>query len=226
MFDLSSEAAKLSPATVAGVQVSTASYFNITADPKQSDVVYGVRAGSSKWADGVATAKQYANGTSVDLWGSFVSGSFNGFFYLEDTNRASGIKIVSSTAVSRDDRVRVVGKIETVNGEKQITAEFVEILSSYNPAITPVAISGKAFAPAVGLTTVGLLVTISGNVESVGSGFCTINDGSGPIKVIVPAGVSIPKPGFVACTGVVGIASDGVPVLYMRDVNDLVVVAP
>ena len=66
--------------------------------------------------------KKINDGSYVRFSGAVVTGKFNGFYYVEDMQRACGIKIIDSTSFAIDDILDVIGSISTVNGEKVITS--------------------------------------------------------------------------------------------------------
>lgn len=73
---------------------------------------------------------QIPDGYPAKLTGKVVTGvfenlydnSFEQVFYIEETDRSAGIKVVGDFAVMPRDKVDVVGYMQTVNGERQIHA--------------------------------------------------------------------------------------------------------
>lgn len=180
----------------------------------------------------VVEAKTLADGTLIELSGAIVTGAFSGFFYVEDADRVAGIKVIGGQSVQVGDAVTVQGKLGTANGERNITATSVQTISSGN-TVKPLAMTGKAFAGPVGLSNIGLLTTICGNVTAVSPDqtYCYVDDGSGVsyepgtlgIKVLVP-GPTKPTAGeTVTCSGVAGMLTGSVPALIMRTDTDLVI---
>ncbi len=139
----------------------------------------------------ISDAKQAAEGAEVLLSGKKVTavfgGSFGAFFYIEELDRSSGIRIVSDQVVSPGDLTEITGTVETVDGERQIRAASV----SSQPAeglIEPLVMStfslggeGLGLQPGVtgaaGLTNTGLRVQICGTVTCTAPGYLYINDG-------------------------------------------------
>lgn len=76
-------------------------------------------------ADTVTAAKVYANGTPVTLPVRTVTAVFSGYFYIEDSNRTSGIRIDSTTSVTIGQSVQVSGILSTVNGERKVISSKV-----------------------------------------------------------------------------------------------------
>jgi len=69
--------------------------------------------------------KTLPNGREISLKGCIVTAVFNGFFYVEDTARISGIRIVSSSAVQIGQKVDIAGTMDTINGERCVCNAIV-----------------------------------------------------------------------------------------------------
>ncbi len=135
----------------------------------------------------ISDAKLAAEGAEVLITGKKVTLVFDGFFYIEELDRSSGIRVVSDQVVSPGDLTDVTGTLETVDGERQIRAVSV----SSQPAeglIEPFVMStfslggeGLGLQPGVtgsaGLTNTGLLVQTCGTVTFTAPGYLYINDG-------------------------------------------------
>lgn len=180
----------------------------------------------------VASVKELADGKNVELTGPVVTGVFDGFFYVEDENRSSGIKVVSSETVTVGAKVKkVVGTVKTADGEKYIDAIDVQTLGVGE--VAPVALNGKAFANPDGLSNIGLLMTIYGKVTAVSGDqtYCYVDDGSAVsnepdttgIKVILPSTKKPLKDDYITAIGVSGMTPGGIPVLRIRSNDDLVI---
>ncbi len=76
----------------------------------------------------ISGTKDRTDGQTIDIIGKAVSAVFSGAFYIEEDDRSSGIKIDSSEKVAVGDRVRVVGKLATVAGERVIQNAVVNKL--------------------------------------------------------------------------------------------------
>ena len=72
-----------------------------------------------------AQAKSFADGAQITLTNLTVSAVFAGFFYAEDSNRTSGIRIVSAASVHEGDVVDITGVLSTTAGERCILASSV-----------------------------------------------------------------------------------------------------
>ncbi len=137
----------------------------------------------------VSGVKSAPQGSAVSVAGKKVASAFGGFFYVEELDRSSGIKVVSDASVNPGDLAWITGETGTFNGEHQIWA--YSVTSQPDPflirplgVVTP-SLGGSAFgrqpgvAGGVGLTNVGLLVRVWGRVTQVGSGYLYIDDGAG-----------------------------------------------
>jgi len=168
----------------------------------------------------VAEAKRLADGSpAFELEGPIVTRTFDNFFYVEDFDRAAGIRVNCdpSKLPAEGAAPLIVGTISTsADGERVINAVNV---GQGCPVPMPNALGMNVRATKIGLSSVGLLVCVSGRVAAVdpdGGGF-TIRDGSFlptgeevTIKVKLYCGTSAPELGkFVTVRGAMGIDSDG-----------------
>ena len=144
----------------------------------------------------VTSAKSSADGTALTLASQVVTATTGNGFYVEQSDRTSGIKVVwSDTPVAVGDVVRVAGIMGTdTNFERLITAS--SITPDGTGSIEPLLMTNKSIGGAdwsynsttgagqrgvidgVGLNNIGLLVRTSGAVAAVGSDYIIINDGS------------------------------------------------
>ncbi len=198
----------------------------------------------STGAVSVGDARAMADGQTVSLGGTeglAVTALFPDCIYVESLDRTSGIKVVGASAIE-GDRLAVTGTLATgENGERQIVATDVSSVGA--GTLQPLGMtlralkcgdyhydSGasagqKGMTGGSGLNTIGLLTGTVGRVVSVATGYFTIDDGSGQVKVITPEGVHAPKPGVsVRVTAVVSVErveSDLQPVLRVRRQSDI-----
>jgi len=153
--------------------------------------------------DSPAEAKLQPNGTLISISGKIASsaaGEFDGFFYMQEEDRSSGIRVAVSLGdipgLIRGSVVNVIGTMgTTAAGERQITGPMVVIASSTTPP-DPLAMinrsigGGDAGVPPLGqygvsgssgLNNIGLLVKTWGRVTYVdpAMGFFYMDDGSG-----------------------------------------------
>ena len=75
---------------------------------------------------GIADAKNLPDGSDVRIRGSVVVGAFDGCFYIEETDRRSGIKVLSSATVTIGQIIDVTGRIQGAGAERYIAATSVQ----------------------------------------------------------------------------------------------------
>jgi len=150
---------------------------------------------------GIADLAGLAEDTKVAITKVVSASLTGGFFYIEELDRSAGIR-VQGTA-SAGDQAEIQGTVKTINGEKTIVADSVTSSPS-GQVIAPLGITNRAIGN--GLSATGLLVRAWGRVDSVGSGFFTMTDGSGAsLKVYGSA----TQGDYVAVTGALGAELDG-----------------
>ncbi len=175
-----------------------------------------------------APNKVRPDGTSVEVGGA-VTAAFSGFFYVENQDRSSGIRVVASEVVFGPAIVDVMGTLATnAAGERYIQASSVT--SDGSGSVTPLGLPNAALgggdwlfnsatgagqrgvSGAKGLNNIGLLVTIWGKVTATGRGWfyvddgSGVSDGSGSVGVYVDdEGQTVPGAGDYVC--VTGISS-------------------
>lgn len=174
----------------------------------------------------IETAKRLPDGRYVSIAGKIATSGasdFNGFFYLEESDRSGGIRVTVPfwpvSGLEDGSVVQVTGTLGTTpDGERQILASYVIVISSA-PPLQPLgmiqrAIGGGDFGvPPLGqygvtggsgVNTIGLLIRAWGTVTEVGSGYVVLDDGSGrPLRVDTSTLAVVPSPGaFVIITGI------------------------
>ena len=188
--------------------------------------------------DTVAHAKALSTGTPITLSGKIVTAAYTGYFYIEEPDRTSGIRVLSDLPVSIGQIVEVTGIIEVCDGERQINCNLIRSTAAVDELLRPVAIRGDMLGGGplnditpgviggVGLNNIGLLVTTWGQVVSTGSGYFVIESKPG-VQIKVKSG-SLSKPAsgsFVAVTGISSceiISSAVSPALLLREQSDIV----
>jgi len=169
-------------------------------------------------------AKSKADGKLVHTAGKIATtgfSDFTGFFYIEEPDRSSGIRVVATTtlgSVVRGATIEVTGTMATTAaGERYIGQATVS--ASGTPAVLgPLGMTNKSMGGSnagnpplgqygvvggSGTNNIGLLVRACGQVVSFGSGYRVIDDGSGVLlRVDTTAAPSIPTSGYVTVTGV------------------------
>lgn len=135
-------------------------------------------------------------------------------FYIEEQDRSSAVRVLSTAEVTRGQVVTVIGSTATVSGDRVLANASVTVLAPDGAVPPPLLVKLSdlggvgigEFTPAVGVRggarNVALLVRCVGRVagQAPGGGFY-ICDGAEMVRVAVPAGVTIPAQGMVAVTG-------------------------
>ncbi|MHB9035180.1 MAG: RHS repeat domain-containing protein, partial [Armatimonadota bacterium] len=153
----------------------------------------------------IAWAKTFPDGTQLPagLVAKIVSVDFTyylHYLYIQEQNRASGIRIIALNDfwAPRGDRVTITtGQVTTVDNERALAVLPANFSRLNSGTIAPVGMNNKmvaggpfnTFTPgatgAFGLNNVGLLVKTWGRVSDVQPSYFYINDGSDDIGVKV-----------------------------------------
>lgn len=166
--------------------------------------LYGPAPGASMQT--VADAKASADGTAVQMTGKVVTCAFGGFFYIEEADRSSGIKVLDSFGLVPGDTITIVGTMLTQDGERVIEPAFVQKTGAID-ALLPLGMSNR---DAWTDLAIGLYAVVYGRVDAVGGNPFTITDGSGnSIRVYGPSGYSAAPNGFVSAEGALGSGTGG-----------------
>ncbi|MCX6344206.1 MAG: hypothetical protein NT018_03935 [Armatimonadetes bacterium] len=165
----------------------------------------------------IAAAKELAAGSLIVLSDKVVSAVFPGYFYMQELNRASGIKVVSSAGTAVGNLEDVIGTVSIVDGERQINAGEAIAMGTAGYALKPLGIRGdwlgggalNAQTPGItgarGVNNIGLLVKTWGKVISQGSGYFYI-ESKPTIAIRVKSG-SLTQPAIGAIVTVTGIST-------------------
>ena len=147
-------------------------------------------------------AKGLPDGTAAGLSGMVVTApaaSLSGRMYVETPDRSSGIAVETSVAYVEGDVLDVAGTLATAgNGERTITAPLFQQVGrdqAIRPPVLPMkSVGSRAFLGAgtgegqrgitgpdgCNLSTIGLLIRVSGLVTDLDSSYVYVNDGSWP----------------------------------------------
>lgn len=86
--------------------------------------IYAQRLCPSPPETDIRGAKSLPDGAQATVTGGVVTAVFSGSFYMQDADRCSGIKVMSTEAVQEGDEVTVVGTVDT-DTERHIDASSV-----------------------------------------------------------------------------------------------------
>jgi hypothetical protein len=138
----------------------------------------------------IAEAKGIGDGISFGLTGKKVTAVFSGCFYVSETDRSAGIRVVSTHAVNEGDIVTLTGALRATDGEREFVATSVDAVGS--PALlAPLGVSSRTLGggamwlqsgvyEGAGVSNIGLPVRMWGRVTQIdsGAGYYYLHDGS------------------------------------------------
>lgn len=207
-------------------------------------------AGSSVKGATVGQAKLLPDGATITIEQCVVSAVGQGFVYLADPLRASGIRATGVTGLQKGHVVSCAGTLgTTVDGERVLAIHTAQILgtSSIKPLFLQCRWAGGAdlvFDPASGAgqrgmtggngaNTVGQLVRVAGRLlrtESNGTRL-VLDDGSvaGGLGVELPESVPLEEGIHLSVTGICSLRYDDTryqAVILVTDLADLIPTAP
>lgn len=192
-----------------------------------TDVVGAARPNMGAFQDvdplvNISGAKDLEDGITVEIRGVIVAAVFTDAVYVQQPDRACGIKVrVANSTVTEGQTVDVAGVVATIGGEKQLVAATItpalHQLMSVESGVQPLGINLIKLGAGSGKpTSVGLLVKVWGKVSEVTDGIdpvVVIKDGGlCSVNIHLPAGVDLPQVGeLIVVTGVscVDMGSDG-----------------
>jgi len=163
--------------------------------------------------DSAAQVRTLPVDTVVELSGPVVTRSFNTFFYMENRNRAAGIRIncaVGQTPAAEGTAPTVRGVIRIVDGERAI--DEATVVPGGTGSVLAFGMNCRAVR--TGLIPQALFVKLWGRAHVTPTSF-TLNDGSPEAVSVQLYGVAPPADAdghYFAVTGVLG-ANLGGPVL-------------
>jgi hypothetical protein len=172
----------------------------------------------------IGHAKTRSDGEVVSLSHKITTAVFTGEIYIQEEDRSSGIRILTSDTASVGDRVDVIGILRTQNGERVLEKASVYVVSSGSRPKPLAMTSANIGGP--GLSNTGLLVKTWGRVKNPGNGWFYLTDGSIPepgLKVLCPGTTPPPSESFAIVTGV-SAKEENCPVLKVCQSNDILVI--
>lgn len=141
-------------------------------------------------------------------------------FYIQD--ETGGIAVVLESGaleISRGDFAVIKGKIKTSSGEKILSAENekqITVQSSGNNSA-----AWQMNIADIDSQSLGLFIGVSGKAVQLNDNGLVIDDGSGSLAILLPAGTNAEKDQMVSVQGILKKTKDGI-VLVLRDKNDFI----
>jgi len=172
----------------------------------------------------VPAARALSDGAALTLSGPVVTRAFTSFFYVEDLDRLSGIRVnqCGGDSPTEGSTPIILGTIQTIDGERAIDSAR---WTANGSATIPGAL-GLNNRAAIEFLPSGLFIRLWGttNVPVGATDTFTISDGSGTPIMVKVYGVSLPGNGvFVVVTGALGMDGSS-PVLRVNSSSDVVTV--
>lgn len=174
------------------LDVGSSYYFSVKAE-NEVGLVGGIGMSDGimvvQTVDSIVEAKALDNETLLALDGNIVSANYTDHFYIEDSDRLSGIRVDASSP-EEGRSVSVAGKLDTVGGERVLTEATVfpgDLPGAPRPLLMLNRTLGggdlndmaRGVTGGFGINNIGLLVRATGRVTHADVGFCYIDDGSG-----------------------------------------------
>lgn len=170
--------------------------------------------------DSCRQAKSYEAGIRVALIDKVVSRVYDGYFYIQDTERSGGVRVDSNRSVSPGQLVAVHGVISEDGGEKAIVPTHLSPGSQ--ASIRPVFATGPTLRAESGLDVYGLLVRCVVTIGTDrGDGLYSCTDDSGNEILVDANGISLPDDGKLVVLTAVVAQRNGEVVLLVNDESDI-----
>ena len=149
------------------------------------------------WVRQVGQARATPEGNAIQMKSKAVTAAFGGAFYVEESDRSSGMRILSPELVAKGDLVTMTGQPVLDDGERSLQASFVTV-DLHDDALVPDpfftlnrSLGGgdchlasdrgqQRIKGASGLNNIGLYIDALGRVTfaDAGSGYFYLDDGS------------------------------------------------
>ena len=160
------------------------------------------------------------NTANVSLTGRIITRVFPDYFYIEDTNRAYGIKVVRNNhTFVHNTLIDVTGTMQTdSNYERYLYLDSYTLhdTSNINPLGMPnrslgggdlgydsaIPVGQRGITGANGFNNIGLFVRAWGKVSEVGTSYFKINDGSGVDLEVAYSPGNLTAGNYIAVTGI------------------------
>ncbi|MGB9587749.1 MAG: hypothetical protein ACPL7O_06160, partial [Armatimonadota bacterium] len=173
----------------------------------------------------IGQAKSHLDGTVASLSQKVVTAVFPGEMYIQEEDRSSGMRVLTSDTALPGDRADVIGLLTTANGERVLDQASVHVVSS-GQRPKPLGMTAASVGVA-GLSNVGLLVRTWGRIKDSGAEWFDLTDGSLPdpgLRVLC-AGISPPTPGSLVLVTGASALHNNQPALRICQESDIAVLA-
>ncbi|MEN6372405.1 MAG: hypothetical protein ABFD64_10375 [Armatimonadota bacterium] len=163
----------------------------------------------------------------VALVNKVVSRVYDGYFYIQDPERAGGVRIISNRTFKPGDVVCVQGSVNDENGINPTYLSLNANAPVSADAPRPVFVTSPTLWGERGLDVNGLLVRVFAKVGTdQGDGTYSLTDDAGKIIYVRTNGVKMPAPDTDAVITAVAANSGGTPLLLLADKQDIQTITP
>jgi hypothetical protein len=150
-------------------------------------------------------------GARVALVNKVVTRVFGQYCYIEDQNRAGGVRVETSRGYEPGDLICVQGTVSVVDGEKVIVPTY---LASGRATAAPVTVNSAALWGQSGLDVRGMLVRCSATMGSArGDGTYNLIDDGGQTIFLSPGLCTVPASGTPVIVTAIADSESGIPLL-------------
>ncbi|MEN6520663.1 MAG: carboxypeptidase regulatory-like domain-containing protein [Armatimonadota bacterium] len=183
----------------------------------------------------LAGARAAADGSTVSFSGAVVTASYDNYFFVENTDRSAGMKVISTSKPAVGKVAFIAGSI--VKADKEVAIKPLEATFSDDANVTvpkAVAVTGKVAGELdkVGAAAQGMLVKVAGtvtgvhmNTENKVDGYF-LDDGSGIVGDGANKGIFVElDPAWGVTDSVVGKFKTVISPLTVKKINDVVLPA-
>ncbi|MEN6519678.1 MAG: hypothetical protein ABFD46_00795 [Armatimonadota bacterium] len=169
-------------------------------------------------------------GERVALVNKVVSRVYDGCFFIQDPERAGGVRIISNRTFNPGDVVCVQGLVDSVNDENGISPTYLSLNTNAQistDAPKPVFVTSPTLWGERGLDVNGLLVRVFVKVGiDQGNGTYSLTDDDSKTVYVKTNGVEMPAPGTNAIITAIATKSGGIPLLLLANKQDIQFITP
>ncbi|MEN6370602.1 MAG: carboxypeptidase regulatory-like domain-containing protein [Armatimonadota bacterium] len=181
----------------------------------------------------VAGARTAAGGSMLSVSGAVVTASYDNYFFIENTDRSAGIKVISTAKPAVGKVVSIAGSIVKADNEVAIKPIDATYSDDPNKAVPPpVAITGKVAGELdkAGAAAQGMIVKVAGTVTGLHTNTDNnvdgyfLDDGSGIVGDGTHKGIFVEMdPTWGTNSSVIGKFKTIVSPLTVKKISDTVV---